>query len=41
MFFYIACTSNGYIVVGMKRKVVVVSNDLTSTHYIILQSISG
>ena len=37
----IACTSNGYIVVGMKRKVAVVSNDLTSTHYIILPSIYG
>ena len=27
----IACTSNGYIVVGMERKVAVVSSDLTST----------
>ena len=30
----IACTSNEYIVVGMERKVAVVSSDLTSTHYI-------
>ena len=36
----IACTSNGYIVVGMKRKVAVVSSDLTSTHYIMLSSMS-
>ena len=38
--FSIACTSNGYIVVGMKRKVAVVSSDLTSTHYIMLSSMS-
>ena len=36
----IACTSNGYIVVGMERKVAVVSSDLTSTHYIMLSSMS-
>ena len=36
----IACTSNGYIVVGMERKVAVVSSDLTSTHYIMLPSMS-
>ena len=36
----IARTSNGYIVVGMKRKVAVVSSDLTSTHYIMLSSMS-
>ena len=36
----ITCSSNGYIVVGMKRKVAVVSSDLTSTHYIILPSMS-
>ena len=36
----IACTSNGYIVVGMYRKVAVVSSDLTSTHYIMLSSMS-
>ena len=36
----IACTGNGYIVVGMERKVAVVSNDLTSTHYIMLPSMS-
>ena len=36
----IACTSNEYIVVGMKRKVAVVSSDLTSTHYIMLTSMS-
>ena len=35
----IACTSNGYIVVGMKRKVAVVSSDLTSTHYIMLSNL--
>ena len=38
--FSIACTSNGYIVVGMERKVAVVSSDLTSTHYIMLSSMS-
>ena len=36
----ITCSSNGYIVVGMERKVAVVSSDLTSTHYIILPSMS-
>ena len=36
----IACTSNGYIVVGMERKVAVVSSDLTSTHYIMLPSMT-
>ena len=36
----IACTSNGYIVVGMERKVAVISSDLTSTHYIMLPSMS-
>ena len=36
----IVYTSNGYIVVGMKRKVAVVSSDLTSTHYIMLSSMS-
>ena len=36
----IACTSNGYIVVGMERKVAVVSSDLTSTHYIMLSNMS-
>ena len=34
------CTSNGYIVVGMERKVAVISSDLTSTHYIMLPSMS-
>ena len=36
----IACTSNRYIVVGMERKVAVVSSDLTTTHYIMLSSMS-
>ena len=36
----IVYTSNGYIVVGMERKVAVVSSDLTSTHYIMLSSMS-
>ena len=36
----ITCTSNGYIVVVMERKVAVVSSDLTSTHYIMLSSMT-
>ena len=36
----ITCSSNGYIVVGMERKVAVVSSDLASTHYIMLSNMS-